>query len=104
MNKNIFSELSAITDDNKTYSAVFERGTKRAATEQSGGEVKRQMLDHHSHKEQVSNLNANAFDKPMFVSAAEFAAHARTSSQAIPEISDEELLKMAIEFEKKHPQ
>ena len=83
---------------------MSEAETKRAATDHSGGEAKRRMLDHHLNKEQASNFTANAFDKPKFVSAAEFVAHAGTNCQGIPEISDQELLKMAIEFEKKHPQ
>ncbi len=39
-----------------------------------------------------------------FVSAADVLANARRNVQMMPEISDEELLQMAIEFEKKHPQ
>ena len=33
-----------------------------------------------------------------------FQSYMGTSCQGIPEISDQELLKMATEFEKKHPQ
>jgi hypothetical protein len=35
---------------------------------------------------------------------SKFVANARRNVQMMPEISDEELLQMAIEFEKKHPQ
>ena len=38
------------------------------------------------------------------MSAASKADSARRNVQMIPEISDEELLTMAIEFEKKYPQ
>jgi hypothetical protein len=62
------------------------------------------MTDHHSCKERAENVPSKSIDQPKFVSAAEIAVKARENVQMMPEISDEELLEMAIEFEKKHPQ
>ena len=62
------------------------------------------MLNHHTREEQASNLVPKSFDQPKFVSAAAMITNVRTSVQMMPEISDEDLLEMAIEFEKKHPQ
>ena len=62
------------------------------------------MLNHHTCEEQASNLAPKYFDQPKFVSAAAMITNVRTSVQMMPEISDEDLLEMAIEFEKKHPQ
>jgi hypothetical protein len=62
------------------------------------------MVEHQSHKKQASNIVPKSFDQPKFVSAAMMASSARTNVQIIPEISDEELLAYAIEFEKKNPQ
>jgi hypothetical protein len=62
------------------------------------------MVNHHSSEERGPNLAPKSFDGPKFVSAAAIAANARTNVQMMPEISDQELLEMAIEFEKKHPQ
>ncbi len=56
------------------------------------------MVDHHSHEKQAQSI------APKFISAAMMASSARTNVQMIPEISDDELLAMAIEFEKKNPQ
>ena len=62
------------------------------------------MADHHSCEERASNTTSNYIDQPKFVSAAEIAAAARANVHMAPEISDEELLEMALKFEKEHPQ
>jgi len=62
------------------------------------------MADHHSCEEQASNVTSKPIEQPKFVSAAEMAAKTRTNTQMMPEISDEDLLEMAIKFEKEHPQ
>ena len=62
--------------------------------------MKRGMTDHVSSAKGKSTL----VDQPRFVSAAEIAVKAITMVQVMPEISDEELLEMAIKFEKEHPQ
>ena len=62
------------------------------------------MTDHHACKEQASDVTSKSSDQPKFVSAAEIAAKPRANIQMMPEISDEELLEMAIKFEKENPQ
>lgn len=62
------------------------------------------MTDHPSCNEQASSSTSQYSHQPKFVSAAAIAASARPNIQMMPEISDEELLQMAIEFEKLHPQ
>lgn len=62
------------------------------------------MTDHHSSEEQAANYTSKRVDQLKFVSAAEIAVQARTNVQVIPELSDQELLEMAIKFEKEHPQ
>ncbi|CAM4844286.1 unnamed protein product [Rotaria magnacalcarata] len=104
LNMNIFSELSTITADDKINPTTSEHAVKRAASDELGGEVKKVMVDHHSHENKISSTVSKSFDQPKFVSAAIMASSARTNVQMIPEISDEELLAMAIEFEKKYPQ
>ncbi len=85
-------------------STTIERVTKRAASDELGGEAKKVMVDHHSHQKQASSIAPKTFGQPKFVSAAMVASSARTNVQIIPEISDEELLAYTIEFEKKNPQ
>ncbi|CAF0869990.1 unnamed protein product [Adineta steineri] len=104
MNTNIFSTLLNTTTDNKTISAGIDRGMKRVAVEQNESQAKRSMLDHHSKIEQGPIVVPKSFDKPKFVSAADMIDNARANMQAILEISDEELLAMAVDFEKKYPQ
>lgn len=58
------------------------------------------MTHHHSCEEQASKHTGQL----KFVSAAEIAAKANVNVHVISEISDEELLEMAIKFEKEHPQ
>ena len=62
------------------------------------------MTVHHSSEERAANVSSTSIDQPKFVSAAEIAAKARVNVRMMPEISDEELLEMAIKFEKEHPQ
>ena len=62
------------------------------------------MVDHDSYKKQHSSTVSKSFNEPKFVSAAMMISSARTNIQMVPEISDDELLAMAIEFEKKNPQ
>jgi hypothetical protein len=62
------------------------------------------MADHHLCEEGATNVTSKSIDQPKFVSATEIAAKARANVQMMPEISDEELLEMAIKFEKEHPQ
>ena len=61
------------------------------------------MFEHHSNKDQSPIVAPKCFDKPRFISAAEMVGSARTVIEIIPELSDKELLAMAIDFEKKYP-
>ncbi|CAF1213513.1 unnamed protein product [Adineta steineri] len=83
----------------QVMSTEAEKGMKRAASEQLQGQGKKIMIDH-----RASSSTPKSLDQPKFVSASEMIINNRTSIQQIPEISDEEFLKMAIEFEKLHPQ
>jgi hypothetical protein len=62
------------------------------------------MIENTSDEKQVTNIVSKAMDKPKFISARTMISSAPTNSETIPEIPDEELLAMALEFEKKHPQ
>ncbi|CAF1381990.1 unnamed protein product [Rotaria sordida] len=104
MNTNIFSDLSSIIADNKATPTGTERGKKRAAPLEPEGQVKKSVSDHHSYDERVVNVTSKSIDQPKFVSAGEIAAKARANVQMMSELSDEELLEMAIKFEKEHPQ
>ncbi|CAF4112001.1 unnamed protein product [Adineta steineri] len=101
---NIFSDLLAITADNKGTSTETERGKKRAASSLSEGQVKKIMTDHLGCVGRFPNSTSTSVEQLKFVSAAEMAAKARTNVQMMPEISDEELLEMALKFKKEHPQ
>ena len=62
------------------------------------------MVDHDSYGKQHASTVSKSFNQPQFVSAAMMIGSARTNIQMMPEISDDELLAMAIEFEKKNPE
>ncbi|CAF3875267.1 unnamed protein product [Rotaria magnacalcarata] len=66
-------------------------------------EVKKMMV-HHDHSKQKSQFVAAAPPPMKFGSAATMVASKNTSSDAIPEISDEELLEMTLAFEKQQQQ
>lgn len=85
-------------------SAPVQRVPKNAAPDELGGERKKTATSRSSQKEQLSSISTRSTSQPIFVSATTMAANARTNIQMMPEISDDELLAMAIEFEKKYPQ
>lgn len=62
------------------------------------------MIDHHLGEKQTSNEISTSFNRVEFVSAAKMVSNVSTNVQMIPELSDNELLRMTIEFEKKYPQ
>ncbi|CAF3812547.1 unnamed protein product [Adineta steineri] len=101
---NIFSDMLAITADNKGTSTETERGKKRAAPLLPEGQVKKIMTSHQGSGGRFPNGTSTSDDQLKFVSAAEIAAKARINVQMMPEISDEELLEMTIKFEQEHPQ
>jgi hypothetical protein len=62
------------------------------------------MVDRPLCEERVPNAAPRSVVQPKFVSAAGMVANSRTTVQMTPEISDEELLEMAIKFDMEHPQ
>lgn len=61
------------------------------------------MIEHHLQEKETS-IVLKSPDQPKFISASTMVNTIRNNAQAIPEITDEELLTMTLEFEKKHPQ
>jgi hypothetical protein len=61
-------------------------------------------MENSSSGKQVANIVSKAIDKPKFISARMMIGSTPKNAGTIPEIPDEELLAMALEFEKKHPQ
>ncbi|CAF0960862.1 unnamed protein product [Rotaria sordida] len=90
--------------EQQTVSTATGRVVKRAASDELEGQVKKIMVDGQSCEKQGSSIIPKSSNQPKFVSAAEIAANARTNVQIMPEIPDDELLEMAIQFEKKYPQ
>jgi hypothetical protein len=62
------------------------------------------MGDHYSCEKQAPSVVPKSFDQLKFVTASMMATSDRKNVQMMPEITDDELLAMAIEFEKKNPQ
>ena len=62
------------------------------------------MVNHESCEKLFPSVDPKSIVQPKFVSAAEVAANARPIIQMSSEISDEELLEMAIKFELEHPE
>lgn len=62
------------------------------------------MTDHRLPEEQTPGQISKDCNQVGFVSAAKMVNNVRANVQMIPELSDEELLQMTIEFEKKYPQ
>jgi len=97
-NENFFN-LIFLFLQSQDIEAVSERAPKRGVPDQREDELKKAKTDYHSTAEHISSV------APKFVSAAEIAATtSRSNIQAMPEISDEELLEMAIKFEREHPE
>ncbi|CAF1474983.1 unnamed protein product [Adineta ricciae] len=94
MGSNIFSELTSIMGDAVALSNEIGKGVKRTGSDEPQGPVKKSMVDYNPSKEPAPISIPKPVDQPKFI----------TASQMIYEISDEELLKMAVEFEKKHLQ
>ncbi|CAF1683787.1 unnamed protein product, partial [Adineta ricciae] len=94
---NIFSELTAVVADGATASTESQQGKKRPAPVVQIKEINDKSKPN---SKQTPSIILKSSGQPKFVSAAEVA---RTNLQVMVEISDEELLEMAIRFEKKHP-
>ncbi|CAF2821393.1 unnamed protein product [Rotaria sp. Silwood2] len=104
MNTNIPPKLTTVIADNKVTATEVESVTKRVASDQLEGQVKKDMVDHSLCEERVPSVVTKSIAQPKFISASETAANARASVQTTFEISDEELLEMALKFEIEHPQ
>ena len=85
-------------------STTAARAPKRAADDELGGEAKKVMIEHHLQEKETSNIVRNSSDGLKFINASTMVNTARNNVQTIPEITDEELLAMTLEFEKKNPQ
>lgn len=78
---------------------MIDRTPKRGASEEIDDHVKKIKVEHNSSDEKGSKV------VPQFIAGSQIITHQRrTTLEVIPEISDEELLAMTIEFEKKHPE
>ncbi|CAF1461276.1 unnamed protein product, partial [Rotaria sordida] len=76
---------------------------KRSSSSDIQMEVKKTMVNH-EHSDQKNQLIAAAPPAIKFVSAATLVSLTQTSNNTIPEISDEELLEMALMLEKQQKQ
>ena len=78
---------------------ILTQTIKRSMSSEIQTDVKKIMVRHETSKQQ-SKCFAAAPPPMKFVSAVTVAISMYTNNNAIPEISDEELLKMALMFEK----
>ena len=78
----------------------MRKGKKRAAPPPPEGQANKIITDHQLYETRAANVSSKSVEGPMFVSATEMAAKTHVTIQVIPELSDEELLAMAIQFKK----
>ena len=84
-------------------SATSSLTIKRNLSDEYEVEAKKPML--HQHSSASSNgSSAKMLPMPKFCTAATLMRATTVHTDTIPEITDEELLEMALLFEKKHPQ
>lgn len=62
------------------------------------------MIEHRIQEKEISTIAPNSCDQSKFISASVMVNAIRNNIQPIPELTDEELLAMTLDFEKKHPQ
>ena len=83
----------------------MEKGKKKAAPPPSPeGQTDKNITDRQLYETRAAHVSSKSVEGPMFVSATEMAAKTHVTVQVIPELSNEEFLAMAIQFEKEHPQ
>ncbi|CAF3356260.1 unnamed protein product [Rotaria socialis] len=92
-----------ISTQHKETTELSAQTMKRSISSDIQMETKKIMVNHESSK-QTSQFIAAAPPPIKFVSAATMVASKNTSNDAIPEISDEELLEMTLAFEKQQQQ
>lgn len=84
--------------------AVANRTPKRGLNDQIDEQAKKMKLEDDSIAS-AAPANVQLNNKPSFVNASQLIRrHTHTTVQNFQEISDEELLEMAIQFEKDHPE
>lgn len=84
--------------------STTERVSKRAAVDELGDATKKIMIEHRIQEKEISTIAPNSCDQSKFISASVMVNAIRNNIQPIPELTDEELLAMTLDFEKKHPQ
>jgi hypothetical protein len=84
-------------------SAASSLPVKRNLSDEYEVEAKKPMLHQHS-SESDKGSSARMLPMPKFCTAATMMRATTVNTDTIPEITDEELLEMALLFEKKHPQ
>ncbi|CAF4020896.1 unnamed protein product [Rotaria sp. Silwood1] len=103
MNMNESSDSSIASTQDKAAAELSGQKMKRSISSDIQMAVKKIMVNH-EHSNQKSQSIAAASPAVKFVSAATMVSLTQTSNNAIPEISDEELLEMALMLEKQQEQ
>lgn len=85
-------------------STVQKQGIKRSPTDEHEVEPHTKKLRHQLGEKEVTSTISRAIDAPKFVSASNMVYNSCTAANVSLEISDEELLEMAIKFEMENPQ
>lgn len=83
---------------------ISKQGIKRSTSDEYEVQPNTKKIRHELNKEEVTSTMSKAADLPKFVSASKMINSSCKNVNVIPEISDEELLEMAIKFEKENPQ
>ncbi|CAF1357131.1 unnamed protein product [Adineta steineri] len=102
MNKTNASPPSTPIVENKVAIVPSTHTIKRSVSGEIDAPSKKIMVHHQL--EQNDQYSTTASFPAKFVRASQVAAMNNMNINAIPEISDQELLEMALIFEKKHPQ
>lgn len=85
-------------------STVPKQGMKRYGSDEYELEPNTKKIRQQSNEKEVASTTPKAVQTPKFVSATTMMNNPRQNADVIPEISDEELLEMAIKFELENPQ
>ena len=85
-------------------STIPKQGIKRSSTDEHEFESDTKKIRHQLNEEEVTGTILKAIDAPKFISASKMINNSSANANVIPEISDEELLEMAIKFEMENPQ
>lgn len=85
-------------------STIPKQGIKRSTSDEYKLEPDTKKIRHETNMKEVTSTISKSVDGPKFISASKMINNPRENTNAIPEISDQELLEMAIQFEMEHPQ